>query len=647
MPSNAGRLLRPYIFRDPVHGDIAFPRNSHGALVRKLIDDELFQRLRSIQQNGVLNLVFPGAEHSRFAHSIGAAHLAGRMYDAACRNSDRDAVQEERELVTIAALLHDVGHGPFSHLLEEILGKNKFHHETLTSRILVEEGSSIASSLRAHDQGLPEKLLPFIEYQKRKPDRWFYALVSSQLDADRLDYTARDAMMCGVLSHRFDRDRLIGALFIGARTPDTAAETGTTREFIVVDDRARDVVENYLHALYHLYQSIYFHHTARAVSWLLNAALRRARELAMASETDRLHLFAPASKPDPLWALMEHGNEVSLSDYMRLDEAHVWSLVQRWRDSNDPTLRDLCDRLKHRRFFKAIDVLTSDFDKLVTLQEEAKDRVRKTFPDLNADYYVRLDQTDRENDKPYRWGQDDSGSDPILLVSKQGSIRPIEDEKRGKSMLDLFDSGFRTQRLIVPEEVREGLPPKLLKGEVEVRRAEFMSTFQDQLDLASMLALMVTKARRLDGRLRVQKLMYLLQQRGAKPLQPFLFQYHHYGPFSAEVADAIKGAVKSKLIDEREESDESGWKRYEYTPAQQAATYAARVDGPTTTLVEQVLTLCEKAHWRTLELAATIDFLQRTDHLEREQAVREALERKPQCANYESQARALLSDLHL
>lgn len=173
-----------------------------------------------------------------------------------------------------------------------------------------------------------------------------------------------------------------------------------------------------------------------------------------------------------------------------------------------------------------------------------------------------------------------------------------------------------------------------------------MSTFQDQFDLVSMLALIVTKAGKLVGRLRVQKLMYLLRQKGAKPLAPLFFEYHHYGPFSVEVANAIKGAVSSKLIAEHEESDDD-WKRYEYTPDQHAAHYAARIDAGTRALVEQVLAVCHDAHWRTLELAATIDFLQRADDLDRDTAVREALERKPQCAPYEAEARRLVETLGL
>lgn len=455
MADATGSLQRPYIFRDPVHGDIMFARDGLHTLVREIVDDEAFQRLRSIKQNGVLNLVFHGAEHSRFTHSLGAAHLAGRMYDAACRNSSLTPSAEERKLTVLAALLHDVGHGPFSHLLEEVLGKKHFHHETMTARLLTEDGSSICAHLRAHDPELPEKLLPFVDYKKRVQSHWYYALVSSQLDADRLDYTARDAMMAGVVSHRFDRDRLIGALYVwkSGTSADGAGED------LAVDDRAFDVVENYLFALHHLYRSIYFHHTVRAASWLLNAAIRRARTLARQDEKRRAELFpALGGERDPLWALIEDGSKVPLSTYTRLDEPHVWGLVQRWRSAADPTLQDLCNRLKQRRYLKAMDI-SSNFDEGVLLLDEAKSRTRAVHPELDLDLYVHIDRIGRETYRPYRWKADkkaaQSGEQPILLLSKTGHLRPIEHE--AESTLTLLDARFDVTRLLVLEDVRDHL----------------------------------------------------------------------------------------------------------------------------------------------------------------------------------------------
>lgn len=175
-----------------------------------------------------------------------------------------------------------------------------------------------------------------------------------------------------------------------------------------------------------------------------------------------------------------------------------------------------------------------------------------------------------------------------------------------------------------------------------------MSTFQDQINATPILALAVTKTRGLVGRLRVQKLMYLLQQKGVRVLEPLFYEYHHFGPFSSDVVDILKGAVRSDIVKENEDrDDDDGWKRYEYLPARNAEAWASRVAPEDRVLVERVLDVCRGAHWRTLELAATADFLQRADKTDRDTAFQDALERKPKCVPYESQARRLLEQLEL
>src|SRR5262245_59354376 len=166
---------RPRIFRDSIHGDIAYVRGDFQRLVEAILNTRMFQRLRHIRQNGVLNLVFHGAEHSRFAHAMGVAWVAGKIFDAAYQNTADASVcmdrEREREDTILAALLHDVGHGPFSHTLEDILKSLsvKFDHEEMTKRILVEEGSEIAAVLGKRSA----RLVPFIDKKLREPSRWF------------------------------------------------------------------------------------------------------------------------------------------------------------------------------------------------------------------------------------------------------------------------------------------------------------------------------------------------------------------------------------------------------------------------------------------------------------------------------------------
>lgn len=145
---------RPRIFRDPIHGDIKWPRNAFGALIRRVVDAPAFQRLRFIRQNAVTNLVFPGAEHSRFTHSVGVAWTASKMLDAITRNSAVELSEEIREDTILAALLHDIGHGPFSHTIEDILRQlgKRFDHETMTVRVLTEDGSRVHELLVTLDE---------------------------------------------------------------------------------------------------------------------------------------------------------------------------------------------------------------------------------------------------------------------------------------------------------------------------------------------------------------------------------------------------------------------------------------------------------------------------------------------------------------
>ncbi|MBC8133688.1 MAG: HD domain-containing protein, partial [Deltaproteobacteria bacterium] len=204
--TSAAPPRRPRVFRDPVHGDITFPRGRFQSLLEQVIDTELFQRLRGIRQTAVMNLVFHGAEHSRFTHSMGAAHVAGMMLESAAENSGFKVSVAACEETVLAALLHDVGHGPFSHSLEEIIGAG-FAHERMTVRILTAPESEIHRLLAAYDPGLPDRLRAFIEHAPPgTPARhhWTHEIVSSQLDADRLDYLARDALMAGIRTHAFD-----------------------------------------------------------------------------------------------------------------------------------------------------------------------------------------------------------------------------------------------------------------------------------------------------------------------------------------------------------------------------------------------------------------------------------------------------------
>jgi uncharacterized protein len=347
-------MPRPKFFRDPVHVQLRFddvsledsPKDLLGSgreswLLRKLIDSSEFQRLRFVRQNGLANLVFHGAEHTRFTHSLGVSHLAGLMYDSIVRNCSEASSQDDRLLIATAALLHDIGHGPFSHTMEEILrgiGK-EFDHEDMTVRY-INEATAVNGPLCQVDQSLPGLLTKFFDKSTRDDDNWRYRIVSSQLDADRLDYLLRDAMFSGIRGASFDLDRIIDMLY---------HHDGKS---IALEIGALEAVESYLFTLDHMYRAIYYHHAVRAATQGLLSAIKRAVQLHI---EDRYAI--PSIYPsglNPFQELLEHGSGISIESYSRLSEFQLWQYLEIWRDSEDVTLADLSSRILERRLFKTI-----------------------------------------------------------------------------------------------------------------------------------------------------------------------------------------------------------------------------------------------------------------------------------------------------
>jgi len=432
---------RPKIFRDSVHGDVAFPRDGFGKLVLRLLDSRQFQRLRGIRQNGVMNLVFPGAEHSRFAHSLGVSHVSGMMFDAIRRNMQKPEMKDERQHTTLAALLHDIGHGPFSHALEEItgsLGGEKYDHERMTSRLITDPKSEINAALVEFDPGLPGALAPYFEKKRGEGTRrWYYQLVSSQLDADRIDYLLRDARMAGV-RHSFDHRRLIESL-------------GEIDNAVVVDRRALDVAESYLLAIDQMYEAIYYHKTVRAASIQLMLTLKRAWTLAKTSP-ERLRALFPSGPVDPLAQLFEHRNNISLDAFAELDEHHVWSLIRTWQKDDDGLLRDLVDRLLRRRFLKPITLAKQNFAELNRFQVRAGQMLQDQLPDLDPEYYVAFDEPERVSYRKYTPREGPSGA--IQVATERG---PVAIEELPRTIVSAVEKKISLPRFIVHEALRPGL----------------------------------------------------------------------------------------------------------------------------------------------------------------------------------------------
>jgi HD superfamily phosphohydrolase len=334
-----------------------------------------------------------------------------------------------------------VGHGPFSHSLEEIVG-SRFNHERMSVRILTSPESEIHRLLSAYDAGLPARLRTAIEHGS--PRHWTQEVVSSQLDADRLDYLARDALMAGIRTHTLDLGRLIRSLVV-------------IDDHLVVDARAQDIVEAFLLALDQMYGTAYYHKTVRAASLLLEATIRRALDVVGDAGSDaavRAQLF-PATRgggADPLYTLLTEGDRIALDDFVRVDEATVMSRFSAWRESSDPVLAELVTAQRTRRFPKMvrlpIETKTMTAEDWRSATEVAIDIFRRRFPERDPRYYVHFDEPKRLSYKGYA-----GGAEPIRVTAPGGGARPVESDPR--SLANNLSARLYVPRLFVPVEIRE------------------------------------------------------------------------------------------------------------------------------------------------------------------------------------------------
>jgi len=359
------------IYRDPVHNIIRLQTDSdEGDLMMRLIDATEFQRLRRIKQLGLGLYTYQGAEHSRFTHSLGAFHLMTRVLD---RLGERYAINPaDRIAARAAALLHDVGHGSFSHVMEKVLN---FHHERWTVEVILSESSEIGELLRAHSHDLPAKIASIIE-GTFQPSA-LAQLVSSQLDVDRMDYLLRDSLMTGAKYGIYDLEWIINALAI-----DEAADR------IYVEARGVYAVEEYLQARYYMFRQVYFHRTLRSAEAVLRSIIRRALKLFDEGQ-EVWHAdgtaFEKILRREPL----------SITEHLQIDDSDFVFHVKQWQRSSDQILSDLSRRFIARRLFKAIDLDMPQEQKGEFLAAAREVIARAGF---DPEYYFI---EDRASDVPY------------------------------------------------------------------------------------------------------------------------------------------------------------------------------------------------------------------------------------------------------
>lgn len=366
------------VMRDPIHGYIHVDLQ----VVWDCINAREFQRLRRIQQLGGSFQVYHTAEHSRFSHSIGVYEIIRRMVN------EIDGIKNilsdyEKATVMLAGLLHDVGHGPFSHAFEAV---STCKHEEFTCRI-IEENTEIHKILIQADPSLPEDIAKIIRH--RHPNELLNQMVSGQLDADRMDYLLRDAYFTGTSYGNFDLERILRTI----RVVDNK---------MVVKESGIHTVEDYIMARYHMYWQVYYHPTARSYESILELLFRRMKDLWKSNRKllDEVVMFHAFLKDTP----------ADVEEHYRLDEAAAFYGFSLLEKSQDPILKDLSSRLLNRHLFA-----------YCTLENEAdaqRIKQRLTADGYDIRYYFL---SDIASQRPYLPYQGDGGQ-AIWVLAQDGRI---------------------------------------------------------------------------------------------------------------------------------------------------------------------------------------------------------------------------------
>lgn len=382
----SAKLEEEKVFKDPVHRYV----HVRDQVIWDLVGTKEFQRLNRIKQLGTTYLVFHGAEHSRFNHSLGVYELVRRIVDDIFVGRP-EWPSEERLLVLCASLLHDVGHGPFSHAFEKIF---KLSHEDYTRAILLGD-TEVNRVLKKVAVNFPEKVAQVID--KSYPDKLIVSLISSQIDADRMDYLLRDAYYTGVSYGQFDMERILRVM-----RPRTNQ--------VVIKASGMHAVEDYIMSRYQMYLQVYFHPVSRSAEVILNKLLKRAKQLYTTG-----YIFTS----EPIHFKAFFTNNITLQNYLALDESILLYYFQSWMNEQDSILNDLSRRFVNRKLFQYIDLDPGiELEKYQQLQALFKEA------DINPEYYLVHDST---GDLPYDFyfpGEKETRI-PIFIEMKNGDLREL------------------------------------------------------------------------------------------------------------------------------------------------------------------------------------------------------------------------------
>lgn len=373
------------IINDPVHGFIKIPHE----ILFDVIEHPYFQRLRRISQTGLLNLIFPGATHTRFHHAIGAMHLMFTALETLKQKGVAISVEEEKGAM-LAILMHDIGHGPFSHALESML-MDDWHHENLSLLLM--------NRLNEEFDG---QLSTAIEmFQGKYHRKFFNQLISSQLDVDRLDYLNRDSFFTGVSEGNINTQRIISMMNV-------------CEEELVIDAKGVYSIENFLTARMFMYWQVYYHKTAALAEFILVKILERAKYLVSEGidlpATENLKYFLNRGK--------SAATDEDVERFTQLDDNDIIQAMKLWQKSEDFVLAYWCKCVIQRNFPKTI-ISSHPFD-----DKFIEEKIKNTNEFFGIDNGGELVHQITRSLLPY-----DTEKQPIYLLQKSGKVLKLDESE--------------------------------------------------------------------------------------------------------------------------------------------------------------------------------------------------------------------------
>lgn len=415
------KLAEEKVFKDPIHKYV----HVKDQLIWDLIKTKEFQRLRRIKQLGTLYLAFHTAEHSRFGHSLGVYEIVRRMIDESFVG--REAWNnKDRPLALCAALLHDLGHGPFSHSFEKIFNTD---HEAFTQEIIT-GNTEVNEVLSRVSETFPQEVADVIN--KTHKNKLVISMISSQIDADRMDYLQRDAYFTGVSYGTFDMERILRLM-------------RPSKDEVLIKESGMHAVENFIMSRYQMYWQIYFHPVSRGGEVLLNNCLKRVKQLYKEDYQFKMY-------PKEFIPFFE--GTITIDQYVELDEVTVLFYLKKWIHEEDEILSDLARRFINRDLFKYI-----PFDGSIITITELQDLFIEGG--IDPEYYF---VSEAFSDLPYDYDRPGSNRQSIHLLRRNGSIKEISSQ----SLVISSITGINREdyKLYYPKEMILNIKDPEVKGSI-------------------------------------------------------------------------------------------------------------------------------------------------------------------------------------